>query len=1328
MATPLNITTADGRSTQLDKWVTLRLDIKGTFIDWKFVVYPCNEIIIGWDFGEKYDLTLASRSRKGTIKHKGKIIDLYLSRVHYYWPGTVEQAGKSLYKIQLPQLNMDQLEKEAHEYHLKDDIEFLLTRNTRIPAMAEVRVPVIGSSANDTGEDYFITNPSVSAGTIIRHQLDSSSCKGIYVTNFNRFPVKLLAGQVVARGHPLHSLTNFTIKVKDNKITGSEPAGETVYNNQEFDISSYFAHNYNSLVAKDLFRLLEKNKQAGNYPTVFDGRDPACKQLMKQELEEKTPSFVLEKNEVHPNLSRKVTFETFDFSCFNIGRHGMFDTQITAMKKLIFEYRDMFVYSKRDMKDLDRSKLPKVDIRLSDPTPVKVANWRRSPMDRKIIEELVQEQLDYGIIEPTNSDFASPVVIVTKKDGSKRFCVDYRKLNQKTIKEIHPLPLISDALDSCAGSKFFTSLDLFSGYHHLPMADEAKPLTAFTTHLGNFQYKVLPFGLTNGPSKFQKMVDRVLGNLKWTSCFVYLDDTIVFGPDFKTHQERLEKVLNCFRDVKLMLNPKKCSFGFKELEYLGFLVSEGGVRPSESKMDKLRSIKEPVNKKQLQSFLGLVNYFRSFVKDFAKICKPLYGLLKAEQKFIFTPACSKAFEEIKEKLVSRPVRTFFREDCRHEVHTDGSGLGLGGVLLQEEENEAGEPVMKVVQYWARGLKPAEQNYAATELELLAAVEACEAFRPYIHGLPFEMVTDHVALTSSRLCDGKRGNRRIQKWVLLLSEFDITEWRYKKGKMHVVPDFLSRMAQDAQEGIEPDEDRMFFNRLCTINSEVQEAAGKQSLKELQELDPYCTNIKEKIRGQETNARRKKKMFQEKDGLLYRKWMTRTGETFCVVLPDQLVKSVIKQFHDGDTGVHPGQNRTIQAIRDKYWWPRLKSDIINYVRQCDHCARKKPVRWAKPASKPTCDSFAKNNIRPFAWLCIDLIDLREHGTFHKNKYIVTVSDYLTKYVIVGGIKSLTADDLAGFFFENITMKVSSPAVLISDNGSNFRSQEFKNFCKRSRIEHRFIAPYRAQSNGQVERMNGIIKEALSSFVGRNHRDWDNYLQVAAYGINCLTSTTTGMSPFEAVFGYRPRNVFDNKLNIPDLSFPDGQPDSRIDLWKNLWKKVEKRGEKLKQRKVRKYLPKYEVGEKVLILDHSFRPGRVKGFLHNFKGPYIVVDKLIQDTYKVSRIDNLEEKQTVHTSEMKRYYVGDPIGISYDFSDGTAGNEEGIMDEEEILIPIERYQAEEEDNLIPQALFNEEQEGESEPPQLARKDEKKKKKPAVPTHHPMVTRSRSKETMGQ
>ncbi|GFV14198.1 retrovirus-related Pol polyprotein from transposon opus [Trichonephila clavipes] len=389
--------------------------------------------------------------------------------------------------------------------------------------------------------------------------------------------------------------------------------------------------------------------------------------------------------------------------------------------------------------------------------------------------------LDEGIVQPSESPWSSPVVLVRKKDGSWRFCVDYRKLNIVTKKDVYPLPRIDDTLDCLKGANFFSSMDLRSGYWQIEIDEADREQTAFITPEGLYEFKVMPFGLCNAPAIFERMMDNLLRHFKWTMCLCYLDDIIVFSETFEDHLIRLRLVLKCLQEAGLKLNSKKCLFAAQEVKILGHLVSSNGVRPDPDKIKAVRSFPTPKNIHDIRSFLGLCSYFRRFIKGFCYLAEPLQSLLKSGVEFHWGPEEVEAFNSLKKALTSDPVLGMYNERASTEIHTDASGYGIGAVLVQIQNN-----VEKVIAYASRTLTKAEKNYSTTERECLAIVWATNNARTYSENtLLFGRGNGNTRQIFSGYdgyepCDGTEKDQHLAKLKLLSNSSKNEEFRFIDG--------------------------------------------------------------------------------------------------------------------------------------------------------------------------------------------------------------------------------------------------------------------------------------------------------------------------------------------------------------------------------------------------------------------------------------------------------------------------------------------------------------------------------------------------------------------
>ncbi|GBN37554.1 Retrovirus-related Pol polyprotein from transposon 297 [Araneus ventricosus] len=431
---------------------------------------------------------------------------------------------------------------------------------------------------------------------------------------------------------------------------------------------------------------------------------------------------------------------------------GLNEEQRTAVKELLQEFQNLFSTSDSDTLQEEA-------------------------------ERLVKEMADNGIVEESSGPWASPIVLVKKKDGSTRFCVDYRKLNEITIKDSYPLPRIDDTLDALNGSQWFSTLDLKSGYWQVEIQPEDKEKTAFTTGQGLWQFKVMPFGLCNAPATFERLMETVLRGLTSEACLVYLDDIIIVGRTFQEHLNNIRKVFQRLQKANLKLSPKKCRFFRKEVSYLGHIISADGVKTDPEKTKAVVDWPRPETVHDLRSFLGLCTYYRRFVRNFSAIARPLHKLTEARTNFNWTEECEKSFNSLKQALITSPVLTYPRTDKEFILDTDASNEGIGAVLSQKIGNEE-----CVIAYFSKSLGKPERNYCVTRKELLAIVKSIEHFHHYLYGRKFLLRTNYASLRW--LLNFREPEGQIARWIQRLQEYDF-EIQHRKGTSHRNADALSR---------------------------------------------------------------------------------------------------------------------------------------------------------------------------------------------------------------------------------------------------------------------------------------------------------------------------------------------------------------------------------------------------------------------------------------------------------------------------------------------------------------------------------------------------------
>lgn len=437
-----------------------------------------------------------------------------------------------------------------------------------------------------------------------------------------------------------------------------------------------------------------------------------------------------------------------------------------------------------------------MEIDTGDTQPVNTPPYKTGPAQRAVVEEHINAMLKDNICQPSNSPWASPIVIVPKPGGKTRFCIDFRKLNKITKKDVYPLPRIDTLLDCFVGKCFFTIMDMLCGYWNVRMHDNSRQKTAFASHMGLFEFIVMPFGLTNAPAKFQRMMDCVLAGLKWIHCLVYIDDVVIFSKTFDEHIASIRKVWQRFRQCKLVIAPKKTFLCCPKVKFLGHIVSADGVSTDPDKTKAIDKFPTPTCKKDVKSFLGITGYYRKFICHFAARSAPLTTLTSDKIPFVWTSVQQAAFDDLKQALTSPPILKHPNFDYPFLVDTDACSTGLGAILMQNIDNNE-----SVISYASRKLNEAEAKWCVRELEALAIIWACQLFRPYLFGAKFVVRTDHSSLVW--LHRSQQG--RLARWSLALQEFDF-DIVYRPGKGNPHADALSR---------NPLNDKLFLHKAASL---------------------------------------------------------------------------------------------------------------------------------------------------------------------------------------------------------------------------------------------------------------------------------------------------------------------------------------------------------------------------------------------------------------------------------------------------------------------------------------------------------------------------------
>ena len=646
-----------------------------------------------------------------------------------------------------------------------------------------------------------------------------------------------------------------------------------------------------------------------------------------------------------------------------------------------------------------------------------------NPGKQAIVKDQLRDMIAAGVVEPSYSAWASPVVLPPKKDGGHRFCVDFQKVNAVTETDAYPLPNINEILESLSGASLFSTIDLNSGYWQVPMDPCSKAKTAFVTHSGLYHFNVMPFGLKNAPATFQRLMEKVLEGLRGEICLVYLDDIIIYSSAVTQHFERLRTVIDRLQKANLTINLKKSRFCLQELRFLGHIVSGQGVSADPDKVEAIRSYPAPTNLKEVQSFLGLAGWYHKFVPDFSKIAEPLNDLKKKGRSFFWSQACQNSFDKLKSSLISPPILGHPNLNLPFFVYTDASNTGLGAVLTQRADT--GSEV--VLAYASRTLNRAEINYSVTEKECLAIIWALERWQHYLEPNLFTVITDHSAL--KWVLSSTKTTSRLIRWALRLQRFDFIV-EYRKGKLNGAPDALSRIPPFSQ---------------CCLYSNQTEGNIPISLEKVWEEQHKEPNVAKIMKQLADNKKLKQDFIVLENQFHYR-----------LYIPQSLVQEILKNYHENPLSGHAGIFKTYKRLYEVVYWPGMWTDVRSFLKNCVVCQSTKAGNQ-KPAGKMQQTSVKGPNVM----LGIDLMGPLPRSPERK-EYLLVVVDYFTRWVELCPLQTATAKTVAQFLRKEIFTRWGIPDYILSDRGPQFVSSLFKELCEQWTVTPKLTTAYHPQTN--------------------------------------------------------------------------------------------------------------------------------------------------------------------------------------------------------------------------------------------------------------------------
>lgn len=841
-----------------------------------------------------------------------------------------------------------------------------------------------------------------------------------------------------------------------------------------------------------------------------------------------------------------------------------------ALRKLLVKYKSIFPEYHIGMPGIKGFEY-RIEV---DPKVPPISKKMRpySEKEKETMKEHVEALLESGIISPCQSPWGFTSVFAPKPDGSLRYCVNFKALNDVTIKDKYPVPLIGDMLKFMRGREVYSVMDCFAGYWQVKLDEISRQYCVVRTPFGTFCFNVLPMGLSNAVSYFQSMMEKIFSKFLWDFLVVYLDDLAVVSSSEKEHLIHLEKVFKLCLKWGVCLKLKKCQFFVKEFTYLGFVVNKSGIQPDERKVQALAIRPAPTNVRELRSFLGVGNYFRRFIPHYADLVSPMGALLKKNARWEWSEACVGAFVKVKEILLELPKLYHVEPGADLILSTDASNVAIGAVL--EMMMESG---LVPISYYSRKFVAAERNYMTYEQEGLALVEAVKHYREYLVGRKFIVYTDNSAIAT--LFKEKEPSGRMIRWIHVLTEFDC-EIRHRDGKFNPVADYLSRPGLGLAMKLE----RNYALRELTEDQIFGYlSSGK--------VPPGFNNDKA--------FRTVMSKFVVVENQLYRR--KKEGNL--------LVVSGLKQLHEilgilHDQLGHFSVDTIWTWVRERYWRKNLYREVENYVRSCLSCQE---FRTKRPLYKFDGKSGISGIFGEWGIDFLGPFPVSEEG----NSYVCCMVNILTGFPYCEATRDCTSKS-AIKVTERMFSLFGVPGKIRCDQGPAFRAAAYQKLCQNYGAKIEFLPAYTPEWAGFVEKLAGVIRYCLAKSCGQNYSNWCSYLPQILLGIRARVTKRTGVTPFYLMFGVRPKLPLDGKF-IGEWKGNTELREVEIERLPGLRATFERESSSSSTNVT------FQVGDLVMVLDSTLRKrGVIDKKKVRYTGPFQVVEVCEQRLYVCKNAD--------------------------------------------------------------------------------------------------------------
>jgi dUTPase len=917
------------------------------------------------------------------------------------------------------------------------------------------------------------------------------------------------------------------------------------------------------------------------------------------------------------------------------------------VKQLVQEYQDIFASPQHQFGCTD---LIEFDVEIKEGSrPVKQRVRPLNPAQQADLRRQLDDWIGQGVVESMAPpcEWAAALVPVLKKDGSWRWCCDYRGVNQATVGFSYPLPIISDNIDKLQGSKIYSTLDAAAAYNCIKVKERAKPFLAFTSPFGLFTWKRMPFGAKNSGGYYSKMMEMLVEKLRSPWVMNYLDDVVIHTVDLEQHLEQLEKVFALHREAGIKLKASKTFLCQTHCEYLGFIVQPEGCSMKTQFVEKILDWPLPVSGKQLASFLGFTSYYRTFIEGFSQLTAEM-NAHKKDLEVEWTVEMKTNFHKLKECFRDAPIRAYpyFGQDAKpFQLRTDFSGRSLGAVLEQEQGG-----VRRFIAAAGRKTTNHESNYPSTKGELCAVVYGLRKWEHILRWRVFEIYSDNSAL--QWLATMKNPKGIYWRWLAELSSYNYS-LGWQKGTSMGAPDGLSRAdhmdeptveeTQESQEYIGRIDDDEGINAIrldmATIRQcQEDDAVLKEVVSWVRGASPTAEELKGKSPDLRTYHKNLGALYLDDGGVLLHRYLggqplADQQDRICVPDSEDLREEVYRWSHCHPSAGHFGGRASALRASKKFFWPGLVAWIKRRVQECEACLAKiQTVNLKDTVHQP------RRQSAPSEVLYVDLVGPLP-VTAQGVKYALTMQDGFSRYVQAVAIPCKTAEVVAGYLLNEWLCRFGMVGRIHSDQGGEFKNRVWQNLCDRLDIEKTFTPAYNPNSD-QIEAFHKSLNQILRCFMERDEKSWDKYLPAACFAYNTKVHETTAITPFEAFFGRAARLPIDLVIPTPDRVYPSQSAfvDETLRRFELIYAHLQKNSQARFRRNARGYSGKenkYEEGDLVWVFTKRKVPGKPTKITDQWVGPYSVVSVPAEVLLTVRPANTTGEPQVVHVSRVRRYF---------------------------------------------------------------------------------------------